>query len=331
MLRKWLVGLFLISSSLEASEGKFINPITDVCWECLFPITISGVNVTPDSKDYVDYNQVACVCPGLPPKIGVPLTFWEPTRLVDVTRNAYKLVGLGGISVGSSNIKNRGSIGITNGDDPSKSSFYHVHWYAYPILYFLEVLTDFVCMEKGDLDVAYMTELDPTWGDDHLSLILNAEASIFGNPIAQLACIADCTIATARKPRDELFWCAGCEGSLYPFTGSVAHHVGAVQASHLLVHRMIAKLHRSLFLKGFNNDEFCEAQYMPIIKKTMYKTQLTYPIAQTSGPCNPLGSSEVLWGAGKSFPIKGEEFVYLVWTKKQCCLDALVPATGGAL
>ena len=32
---------------LQAQEGKFINPISDVCWECPFPITLSGVNITP--------------------------------------------------------------------------------------------------------------------------------------------------------------------------------------------------------------------------------------------------------------------------------------------
>ncbi|MCB1073690.1 MAG: TraU family protein, partial [Chlamydiia bacterium] len=52
-----------------------------------------------------------------------------------------------------------------------------------------------------------------------------------------------------------------------------------------------------------------------------YKTQLTYPIAQTKGPCNALGRSDVLWGGGKSFPYGGEDFVYLIWTKKHCCLD----------
>src|ERR1700722_6126007 len=77
------------------SDGKFIiNPITDICWECIFPITISGVNVTPAYADQVSYSKAVCVCPGIPPKVGVPLTFWEPVRLVDVTRHAYKFLGL---------------------------------------------------------------------------------------------------------------------------------------------------------------------------------------------------------------------------------------------
>lgn len=315
-------------SKAYTSEGKFINPITDVCWECVFPFTVSGVNVTPKHKDLADHNTVVCVCPGLPPKVGIPITFWEPTRLVDVTRHAYKLLGLGGISVGSENIRNRGSVGIV-GNGPSRTSFYHVHWYEYPLLYWLEVLTDFFCIQKGNLDLLYLTELDPLWNDDHLSAILNPEASFFGSKVAQLSCIADCSSSTFSQPNDSMFWCAGCEGSLYPFTGTVPHHVGAIQSSALLVHRMIAKLHRSFLMRGYEEDEFCESKYMPIIKKSMYKTQLVYPIPQTSGPCHALGKSDVVWGSGKSYPSKGEDFVYLVWSKTQCCLDAIQMAMGG--
>lgn len=320
--------LLLRFASADCANGKFLNPFTEVCWECLFPITVSGINVTPGHKDQENHSERICICRGIPPKVGIPLTFWEPTKLVDVTRHAYKLLAFGGFSVGKENIKNRGSIGII-ADGPSQNSFYHVHWYTYPIFTLLGLFTDFVCVEKGYLDMAYMSELDPLWNDDQMSRVLNAEAALFGNPLAQLACIVDCTAATALKPLDELFWCAGCSGSLYPFSGTVSHHSGAVQASYLLVQRIIAKLHRSLALKGYEPNDFCEAKYMPIIKKSLYKTQLIYPIAQSKGPCQPLGSSSALWGAGKSFPYDGEDFVYLIWTKKQCCLDA-VPVVAGA-
>lgn len=311
------------------SADNIINPITDICWECLFPITLSGMNVTPSEKDFTNYHTRVCICPGMPPRIGVPLTFWEPTRLVDVTRHAYKLIGLGGLSIGSENIKNRGSVGISS--TGTQNSFYQVHWYVYPIFSLLEIFTDFLCVEKGDLDLAYMSEFDPTWNDDSLLAILEPEAGLFANPLAQAACIADCIEASSSYANDHLFWCAGCEGSLYPLGGSVAHHVGGTQASALLVHRIIAKLHRLSLIKGFEKDNFCEAKPMPIIKKSLYKTQLVRPVPQTSGACQPLGKSDMIWGTGKSYPYGGEDFVYLIWTKKHCCLDALKAAPVGAL
>lgn len=307
------------------SEGKFVNPITDVCWECLFPITVSGLNVTPNHDDSTNYGfKPPCFCAGAPPKAGIPLTFWEPLHMIEVTRHAYKLIAMGGVSLGKETIKNRGTVGIMD-EGPSQTSFYHVHWYSYPVFAILGLFDEFQCISKGKLDMAYMSEFDPFWSDDNLSLIMNAEAGIFANPLAQASCIADCIASSANKPLDPLFWCAGCEGSLYPFTGVVAHHVGGLQASSLILQRLLAKHHRTGIAKGYNADDFCEPSYMPIIKKSMYKTQLAHPIAQTKGSCHALGKSDALWGVGKSYPVGGEDFVYIIWTKKQCCLDAVKP------
>ncbi|MGE3556316.1 MAG: TraU family protein [Candidatus Obscuribacterales bacterium] len=311
----------------SADKGSIINPITDVCWDCLFPITVSGVNVTPGYKDLSSTKERFCICAGLPPKVGVPLTFWEPLYLVEVTRHPYKLVGMGGISVGPDTVKNRGSIGI-QGDGPSEHSFYHVHWYEFPLMHVLGLLEDFACIEEKDPEIPYMSELDPTWNNDRLSLILNPEAALFASPIAQVPCIADCLSSSAGKPLDALFWCAGCEGSLYPFTGTVAHHVGSLQASSLLVHRACAKLHRSGLVKGYADKEFCEAQYMPIIKKSRYKTQLAYPKPQSS-PCNPLGKSDLLWKRKVTMRTDDEDYAYILWTKRHCCLDANRFVEGG--
>ena len=27
--------------------GKFVNPITDVCWSCLFPLSVGGAHIWP--------------------------------------------------------------------------------------------------------------------------------------------------------------------------------------------------------------------------------------------------------------------------------------------
>ena len=303
-----------------------VNPITDVCWECIFPITLSGINVTPNEKDFSNYQTPICICAGTPPKIGIPITFWEPGRMIDVTRHPYKLVGLGGIKVGVENFKNRGTVSLVD-EIPSHTSFYQVHYYKFPILAMLGILTDFQCVESGELDVAYMSEFDPLWGDDSLQQIFNPEALFFGNPLAQLACVADCTQASLGYPEDKLFWCGGCQGSLYPFGGNISHHVSPLQATSLLVHRCLAKLHRMGIVKGYIDTDFCEAHVMPVIKKSLYKTQIVRPIPQTSGSCHALGKSDQIWGIGKTYPVGGEDdFVYLIWMKKLCCLDAVKPA-----
>jgi conjugal transfer pilus assembly protein TraU len=251
----------------------------------------------------------------LMPIPGIPVSFWEPVRLVDVTRTPYCLVTLGGAQLTSSTAQ-----GVVNtSPSGSQDSFYHVHWYMYPIIYWLELLTDFICLEKGSFDVAYITELDPLWNNDELSFIINPESMLFSNRIAQAACAADCAATTAGFPLAALFWCGGCQGSLYPFTGSIGTHIGGVQASLLLVQRFTAKLHRQLLLWGYIGTRgLCGKYPMPIIQKQQYKTQMVYP--SPTSACHPFGRTEVLWALGKEYPYYGEDFGYLIWRKRLCCL-----------
>lgn len=318
--------IFSSFSSSQACSGRFVNPITDICWSCLFPISIGPVKVnTGGREDTPNPHQIPCFCPRPPIPLvpGIPVGFWEPARLVDVTRIPYCMVSMGGLQLGRG-IVNHGVHG-SSGGRKTQHSFYQVHWYLYPVIYWLELLTDFLCLEKASFDVGYITELDPLWNADELSFILNPEAILFGNPIAQAACAADCGATSAGFPQDILFWCGGCQGSLYPFTGNNAAHNGGVQASLLMAQRIMAKLHRELLLwgtSGTSNHQICQKYPLPIIKKTQYKTQMTYPRPTTRGPmaCNPLGRTEVIWGSGREFPYKGEDFGYLIWRKRNCCL-----------
>ena len=50
---------FAENPSLD-SPGKFLNPISDVCWDCLFPIHIAGENTTPEHKDFIKYKDSLC-------------------------------------------------------------------------------------------------------------------------------------------------------------------------------------------------------------------------------------------------------------------------------
>ena len=220
---------------------------------------------------------------------------------------------------GASGVRNRGVVSLDT-SDMTKTSFYHVHWYVYPILFWMEVLMDLVCLERLPFDIAYLTELDPFWNDDEKSAILNPEGILFGNPLAQAACAADCVAASAHLPLDLLFWCGGCQGSVYPFTGTVTSDNGGVQSSLLLVTRMMAKLHREALLWGYMGEAgLCGRYPMPLIRKSQYRVQMLYPVPTTHA-CFPVGATELIWQAGREFPYKGEDFGYMVWRKRDCCL-----------
>lgn len=179
---------------------------------------------------------------------------------------------------------------------------------------------DIACFETMAIDLTYLTELDPFWADDEKSAILNPEGILFGNPIAQAACAADGVAATFGLPMDWLFWCGGTWGSLYPFAGTVTSHEGAVQATSLVLSRFMAKLHRELLLWGtIGKNARCKRYPMPIIKKSQYRIQMTYPRPQTSS-CHAIGKNPFFFQAGQEYPYKGSDFGYLVWRKRDCCM-----------
>lgn len=298
-------------------QGRFVNPITDICWSCLFPITIGPVTISRGGEDTKNISQFPCVCNLIP---GIPVGFWEPVRLVDVTRIPFCLVNMGGISLAGESAKGKGGPGKGHG---LKQSFYQIHWYIYPLIYWMELLTDFVCLEQSSFDVAYLSEFDPLWNDDAATAILEPESAVFGNLLAQGACAVECAATSTGLGRGDLFWCAGCQGGLYPMTGHVANHVGGVQASMLIIQRLIAKFHRLGLLKGtMGNGAKCRSYYMPLFNKSQYKMQMTYPIPWTKAPgaCHPLGRTDVIQGSGMNYPYKGEDFGYLIWRKRSCCI-----------
>src|SRR3546814_1483579 len=99
----------------------------------------------------------------------------------------------------------------------------------------MEIVADFLCLESGSIDILYISEIDPLWQDSELTAIINPEAVLFANPLALAACAADCVASTAKLPIDEMFWCAGCQGSMYPMNGNVSASIGHVQASRLVL------------------------------------------------------------------------------------------------
>ena len=128
-------------------------------------------------------------------------------------------------------------------------------------------------------------------------------------------------------PLANLFWCAGCQGSIYPMTGHVTTHIGGVQASVLLTQRMTAKMHRQFTtFAGAGRQGLCGYYPLPIMDKTHYKLQMVYPVPATAKDagqcCQPYGRTTMIWGAGKEYPVSGEDFSYQIFRKRNCCAGA---------
>ena len=311
-------------ASAQTCTGRFVNPISDVCWECLFPISIGPISIGSVSGvlDTPNPSSPICLCGSPIPRIGLSLGVWEPARLVDATRAPWCFPNLGGLTIDPGLPAGRGRTGAAGGDG-AKGSVWHAHYYMYPLLSWIGVLLDLGCLEGGGLDIAWASELDPAWLDDELTFLLNPEAALFANLPAQAACAADCAASSVGLPLDPMFWCAGCQGGMYPLTGNVAAHVGGVQASLLAAQRLLYRLHRAGLAWGtFGSGALCGRYPMPVMKKSQYRWQMTQPVPAVDPftGCNPTGRSSVLWETLRELPVAGENFGFLLWRKRNCCL-----------
>lgn len=310
---------FVFLNAKADCAGHFINPITDICWSCLFPISIGDATVVSgDNPDTANPSSPIQVCPmAIGWRVGLAIGYWEPFATTDVTKSPYCLVNLGGVKL---NIAYGAVDGTTEPKDAgSTGAFYEVHWYKYPLIYWLNLITSLGCLESGDYDIGYVSELDPQWDDDSLSFLTNPEDILFANPLSQMACVADSVAAATGSAINQLFWCMGSQGATYPLTGHISAEYSTLENSVLLSERMDFKLHRGGFVEDSfgENEAVCNQSYRPILPKDRYRYEMENVIPDANS-CHPFGRTTSLWQVGKMTPADSGNYGYLIWRKRNC-------------
>ena len=99
-------------------SGRIINPITDVCWSCLFPITL-GTGIPLSAKGGLpdvstDANAICTCGSNANLSAGLNMGFWEPLRTAEIVRHPFCFPSLGGIEMkGAGNAVRASSHGRT--------------------------------------------------------------------------------------------------------------------------------------------------------------------------------------------------------------------------
>ncbi len=311
------IGIGSFSDSFAVCDSTMFNPVTDVCWQCVLPFRMGGITIADSDIDSPadDIASPVCICGTT---IGIKASFWEPARIEETVKDPY-CFNLLGTQLANAQEGFLGG-GYREGD-PGRNTFQQTHHMIFNVWSVLDLFLDLPCLEAGGFDVAYMSEIDPTWNDDLLSFILNPEALLFGNPVTQLACMVDSVASTVGVPLSPLFWCVGSHGSAYPLTGHVAND-NYVQDNALLAERMVYKQARELLLWDTGLNE-CGPVPMPIWVKEHYRLQMMKPIRDWT--CQPLGRSSLIWGSQKNPPFgsggnASDNFDWLLVRKKACCI-----------
>jgi conjugal transfer pilus assembly protein TraU len=259
-----------------------------------------------------------CICPFPPPiffRIGIPISFWEPARFVETVKDPFCFPSLG---FGMPNPFGSQLGGTTSemGNQEDMSTFQQAHWFIFAPWAMLDLLVDFICVEHTDFDIAYLTEVDPLWNNDVLAFIINPEALLFANPIAQLSCAADSISTIAGLSLTPLFWCMGAWGSAYPITGHV-NDDNYVQANAAIGARMIYKLGRQGLLWD-TALHLCKKVPTPIWVKWNYRMQIAKPVRDVT--CMPIGRTGLMWAYAKNPPLgDSDNFLFMIFRKRACC------------
>lgn len=186
----------------------FTNVITQVCWDCfLSSLKIFGVGSTPDgASDRLTWPMCACSDALGIPEFGWPLGYWSPQHVNEVVTTPWCSPALGGIKLQDSFVGMGHNRGIAIGDGENAQAFYQYHYFSYPIMAMIGMMLLPDCgTGYVDMDLLYISEIDPMWNNDLLSLVLNPEAIIFSTPIARAWCSTDCVTTTAGNQKEEFF------------------------------------------------------------------------------------------------------------------------------
>ncbi len=310
--------------------GKFFNPITDTDWNTIFPITIVGAEISNGTNQVAPLMRAmppVCVCPTVfgYPFVGVGITYWEPKYISEIERRAGCMSSIGGVNVlesystlssetSTSDFKNQGE----------GANRMQVHWYEYPIFSMLDMMTSVQCKSTTGFNMAYITEVDPMWQDDTWGAIFAPEASLFTHHLAHAACAIDAVASSLQFPMDELFWCSGHWGNVYPLSGNSSNAGDPWQMNNLLQGKFIARNHRlGLSLQTIGPSATCGSHVNPIWVKSQYRYNQVAPIIRK-------GRAVATGDFGRFFtypPVtngpKLEYSVNLIWQGMQCCMKGI--------
>jgi len=299
--------------------------ISDICWECIFPMYIMGVPVSGGGENPPDgaSRKAICVCDGNGgvPKAGFGVGFWEPARIMELVREPGCSPAMGGVSLPGFERRRQGTKGESEYDS-GDTGMYHYHYYAFPILLIMDLFVPEGCFTDGamDFDLMYMSEVDPAWNNDQLAFFTNPEAAAVANLPAQMSCMVDAAASAVGEVMDSMFWCAGSWGSMYPLSGT-AMGTSHVNMTSLLTARALGAMHRrGLALTTMGEDAMCGGEISPMIPKSQYKISMFFPRPEASDS-HVIGETVFNWGFGRTIPVAGEDSVYVIYRWNDCCMQ----------
>lgn len=320
-MRRFLLVVLTIFALITSGHAKSKTPMVDFFdsadWEFFFDkfeVTMSICTCAESSGDM---------------PFGVKARLVEPIIGYSHSPVPMNLVGLD-TQMESDALDKHGTTRKGGDKGGDSQSFIQANMISFPILALLSTaIPDFICFEKNTEAMGtWLSDVDPMYQNDILSNN-SSEASptgraLFNNPIAELACFADCIGATADSPINELYWCNGCRGSAGGQSTGYNKLGDPVEYGEMVAFRRLHTMHETVvalktsnanfaFVGNSLRDSMCSSKYFPYIIKSQYYYQVAY------GEAKPFGA----WRTHFEFVSStdgNDSFFAWIWRVRDFCL-----------
>lgn len=308
--------LLVLGTNLHADRAPCLNPIKNIDWKFF--------------ADKLEFKFKLCSCdvPGneLATQAGFAISFFEPIAALESTSNPWSLPCIG-IDLDKSFLKKYG----TSRTKTTDTAFKHAHFIIYPIFSLFNLMQDYICFERaGILNFAFISEVMPQYNNDVYATFVNPDKLLFANPVAEVACIADCLSSTVHESTNSLYWCTGCWQTTATNTGFIDGQQPIIDGA-VLAARVIDSMHQYYGLTKTSNATFafnmtngilkntmCEEGFFPRIIKSQYRLQLAYPSTWDTKRIGAYRS----WADFKNYPTSEDDTVFFLWRKRDMCAGA---------
>lgn len=334
---KRLIFIFIAScvitpNALAICKGAtFINPITEVRWSCMLPISLGGVSAStvpvPEAALAIFSDKAlsgavspACTCMDPLPRIGLTFSMNNVFRIVESTKDPLCFPSMGfGISSGAF-----GMAGQDGGQiNKSKTTFSYTHLISFIPTQALGLFIDSLCLQTSEvyspLSIIGLSEFDPFAKSSEMALILAPESILFANPIAQAYCMVDAALTLFEQTDPIGYWCAGGH-SIFPLSNH-STETEYVDAASINAAKYLFKLSRTgQILSCLGSQAFCGCAPTLIWNKREFRLQIAKPIPDIF--CRRIGKPSMTWNIPNKNPAfvpAGDNLAFLIWRRRDCC------------
>lgn len=326
-----LLILMLSVDRLYAScGGSFLNPISEVRWNCMMPISLGGVSFAdvsmPEAAAAIIADKAAagattpvCTCFDPIPRVGLTFGMNIIFRIAEATKDPLCFPSLG-IQLDGGGFGMAGQDGGTK--NTSQTTFNYTHLLVFAPTELLNLFVDSVCLSLSDgtpFSILYLSEFMPQSKSSELALILAPESLLFANPVAQAYCMVDSVLTVFEQSDPIGYWCVGGH-SIFPLSN---HSVETeyVDAASINASKMLFTLTRlGQIPTCFGANASCSCLPTPIWNKREFRFQLAKPMI--SSFCNRMGKPSLIWNTPNlNMPLikNADNLAFLIWRRRDCC------------